>query len=116
MRRGMAARFGSRKKEMDKKKKADAVRLAERRRNVRAEAVDIVEDELWLIVKGVLCALSWLMFMVFSILWCIDKRGKKIWIQFWYASLLCVFPTSILLIWPSLPSQIVQDIRNWFRW
>jgi len=71
---------------------------------------------MWLIIKGVLCALSWLLFFVFSILRLIDKRSKHMWAQFWWCSLVCVVPTTAILIWPHIPGHIVQEIRNRLRW
>mmetsp|Transcript_26468 Transcript_26468/g.53091 ORF Transcript_26468/g.53091 Transcript_26468/m.53091 type:complete len:110 (+) Transcript_26468:321-650(+) len=96
MRRGLASRFGGSSKrrdanrEAEKKKTEKANRIAAARRLAKAEAVDLVEDEMWLIIKGVLCALSWLLLLVFSLLWMIDKRGKHMWVQFWYCALVCV--------------------------
>eukprot|EP00287_Rhodomonas_sp_CCMP768_P031055 CAMPEP_0202831748 /NCGR_PEP_ID=MMETSP1389-20130828/17033_1 /ASSEMBLY_ACC=CAM_ASM_000865 /TAXON_ID=302021 /ORGANISM="Rhodomonas sp., Strain CCMP768" /LENGTH=135 /DNA_ID=CAMNT_0049505513 /DNA_START=225 /DNA_END=632 /DNA_ORIENTATION=- len=122
MRRGLASRFGGSSKrrdanrEAEKKKTEKANRIAAARRLAKAEAVDLVEDEMWLIIKGVLCALSWLLLLVFSLLWMIDKRGKHMWVQFWYCALVCVVPTTSLLIWPHIPGEIVQGIRNRLRW
>lgn len=68
MRRGLAARFGSgKRKEAEKKKTATANRIAAERRRVRANAVELVEDELWMIIKFALCAMAWLMLFVFTV-------------------------------------------------